>query len=255
MFLLECCVDSVVSAMAAVAGGANRLELCGNLPIGGTTPEPALLRQIRRRFVEEGIHWVKIRCLIRPRFGDFCYSESEMDVMEDAIKELRECGADGFAIGVLRPDGSLYEMKMKRLIKAAEGLPITLHRAFDMCKDPTRAMETAISLGIDTILTSGQEASAEEGVITLARLHTLAAGRIHIMAGAGINAEVIQQLYPETGIHTWHMSGKVTIESKMRYRQTGVSMGLPSMSEYEIWRTSEQKVRQAAEVLHCFQKN
>lgn len=255
MFLLECCVDSVESAMAAVAGGANRLELCGNLPIGGTTPEPALLRQIRRRFMEEGVEWVKIRCLIRPRFGDFYYSPAEMDVMEDGIRELRECGADGVAIGVLRPDGSLAETKMKRLIEAADGLPVTMHRAFDMCADPEKTMETAIDLGVDTILTSGLAKNVLVGADELTALHRKAAGRIHIMAGGGVNAEAIRRLYPMTGIHTWHMSGKVTVESKMRFRRAEVSMGLPSMSEYEIWRTSEQKVRQAAEVLHCFQKN
>ena len=115
MFLLECCVDSVESAMAAVAGGANRLELCGNLPIGGTTPEPALLRQIRRRFVEEGIHWVEIRCLIRPRFGDFCYSEAEMDVVWTYIgflrRKLKQIGAD-VEIRTIRGAGyALEEMR------------------------------------------------------------------------------------------------------------------------------------------------
>jgi len=139
--------------------------------------------------------------------------------------------------------------KMKELLQEASGLSVTLHRAFDMCRDPFQALDEAIQLEINTILTSGQKQSAWEGRELLAELIEKAGGRIDIMAGAGISAEVIEKLIPVTKGTSYHMSGKVTLDSKMKYRKADVSMGLPSLSEYEIWQTSEEAVRAAVEVL------
>lgn len=243
-YVLECCVDSVESAIHAANGGADRLELCSNLVIGGTTPDVALVKEIRK------YTGIRIHALIRPRFGDFCYSEHEVSLMKEQIRALKQAGVEGVVIGVLDEDGHLNVSVMQELMAEAQGLSVTLHRAFDMCCDPFEALETAIKLGINTILTSGQKQSAWEGRELLARLQEQAAGRIAIMAGAGIGAKTIGQLIPVTGIATYHMSGKVTLDSKMRYRQEGVSMGLPGISEYEIWQTSEELVREGAEVLH-----
>ena len=241
-YILECCVDSVESAINAAGGGASRIELCSNLIIGGTTPDISLVVEIRK-YTD-----IRIHALIRPRFGDFCYSKYEMEIMKSQIKALREAGVEGVVIGVLDEDGNLNLEAMKELIEAADGLSVTLHRAFDMCRDPYKAMEEAIALGVNTILTSGQKQSAWEGRELLADLIQKAAGRIDIMAGAGIGAAVIEKLISETKGTTYHMSGKITLDSKMKYRKEDVSMGLPSLSEYEIWQTSEAVVRAAVEV-------
>ena len=242
-FILECCVDSVESALNAVKGGASRLELCANRPIGGTTPDLALYHRIRKELE------IRIHALIRPRFGDFCYSNYEMDLMREQIRMFRQEKAQAVVIGVLNEDGELNLQAMERLIQEADGMSVTLHRAFDMCRDPFQALEDAVSLGVDTILTSGQRQSAWEGRELLAELVRKAAGRIDIMSGGGISADVIRRLRPITGGTSYHMSGKVTLQSPMRYRKAEVSMGLPSLSEYEIWQTSGEKVAEAVQAL------
>ena len=242
-YILECCVDSVESAINAANGGATRLELCSNLVIGGTTPDVALVKEIRK-YTD-----IRIHALIRPRFGDFCYTVHEMEIMKSQIKALKEAGVEGVVIGVLDEEGNLNLSAMRELMKEAEGMSVTLHRAFDMCVNPYEALEDAINLGVNTILTSGQKQSAWEGRALLAELIEKAQGRIDIMAGAGIGATVIEKLVPETKGTSYHMSGKITLDSPMRYRKEDVSMGLPSLSEYEIWQTSEEHVRIAVEVL------
>ena len=194
-YILETCVDSVESAMAAAEGGADRLELCSNLIIGGTTPGPWLFEEIRKRSD------IRIHALIRPRFGDFCYTDAEFSMIRN------------------------------------------------VCADPIEAMEQAISLGIDTILTSGQKNTCLQGAELLKELETRSQGRITIQAGSGVGAEVIRQLYPLTGIKAYHMSGKVVTDSAMQFRKEGVNMGLPTFSEYEIWRTDIENVRAAKKVL------
>lgn len=247
-YILECCVDSVESALNAEKGGASRLELCAGLPVGGTTPSLSLFHRIRKESD------IRIHVLIRPRFGDFCYSEYEMDVMKEEIRMFREAKAQAVVIGVLDADGNLDIPSMEKLIQEAGGMDVTLHRAFDVCRDPYKTMEEAVKLGINTILTSGQRQSAWEGRDVIRRLICQSEGRIDIMAGGGVNAEVIERLYPVTGGSSYHMSGKIVSDSAMRYRKEGVSMGLPFMSEYEIWRTSEEKVREALQALKNAQK-
>jgi copper homeostasis protein len=244
--ILECCVDSVESALNAAKGGASRLELCSNLIIGGTTPDVALVKEIRK-YTD-----IRIHALIRPRFGDFCYTEHEMEIMKLQIRNLKAAGVEGVVIGVLDENGNLDILKIQELLQETTGLSVTLHRAFDMCCNPYEALEQAISLGINTILTSGQKQSAWEGRELLAELVKNADGRIDIMAGAGICASVIKQLLPVTKGTSYHMSGKVTLNSPMKYRKSDVRMGLPSLSEYEIWQTSEDAVREAIEVLVQF---
>lgn len=245
-FILEACVDSVESALAAAKGGADRLELCGSLVIGGTTPNPWLFQEIRKHTD------IRIHALIRPRFGDFCYTDEEFILIREAVKEFRRLGAEGVVIGILNPDGTLNMEQMKHLMEDAEGMSVTLHRAFDVCADPYETMEQAISLGIDTILTSGQKNICTAGADLLKDLVEKSAGRITIQVGSGVNADVIRELQPKTGATAFHMSGKVTMDSEMEYRREGVNMGLPSLSEYEIWRTDEEAVRRARQVLDGF---
>ena len=240
--ILEVCVDSVESAVNAELGDADRLELCGDLIVGGVTPSLALYERIREK-VKLPIH-----VLLRPRFGDFLYSDEELEVLIRQAKMFSEAGADNLVIGCLTPDGRLDLEAMKRIIDAANGTPINLHRAFDMCRDLDEALEDAKKLGVVSILTSGGVASAKEGAKVLDNLKKNA-GDIDIMAGAGMNAQNIKFMLNTTSLTSFHMSGKKVLESKMEYRNPNVSMGLPSLSEYEIWQTSEAAVREAVEVL------
>ena len=242
-YILETCVDSVESALAAERGGADRLELCSNLIIGGTTPGVCLFEEIRERSD------MCIHVLIRPRFGDFCYSEDEFRVILREIRCFRKLGADGVVIGILKPDGALDMARMRRLMEESGDMSVTLHRAFDVCADPFEAMDQAKELGIDTILTSGQKNHCLEGKELLKQLVSRENGQITIQVGAGVDARTIREIQPYTGARAFHMSGKEILESPMVYRKEGVSMGLPSFSEFEIFRTQEENIRQARKVL------
>lgn len=245
--LIEACVDSYASGMAAARGGADRLELCANLAIGGTTPSTAAFRQLRRDC------GVKINVLIRPRFGDFLYTEAEMEEMCEEIEIFRDLGANGIVIGALTPEGDLDGEKMERLIACAGGAGVTLHRAFDMTRDPFAALEAAIALGCTTILTSGQAKDVTAGKDLLREIFLKAAGRIDIMAGCGVKKWNIREIHDHTGIHVFHTTGrKDPLDSGMVYRKSTVYMGLPSLSEYEIWQTDEQEFRECARIVHSF---
>lgn len=242
---LEGCVDSYDSAVAACRGGADRLELCANLAIGGTTPSAALFRQVRRDCR------VRINVLIRPRFGDFLYSEMEVEEMAETVRQFRGLGADGVVVGALTPDGALDEDVMARLMDAAGKLDVTLHRAFDMTRDPLETLEAAVKLGCRTILTSGQAGDALAGAETLRAVLTRAAGRIEIMAGCGVRKENILEIHRRAGVWCFHTTGRRgSVDSGMRYRKAAVSMGLPSLSEYELWKTDEEEFRACAELVH-----
>ena len=241
--ILEVCVDSVESAVNAELGGADRIELCGDLIVGGITPSLALYERIREK-TELPIH-----VLLRPRFGDFLYSEEELEVLIRQAKMFAEAGADNLVIGCLTPEGRLDLESMKRIIDAADGTPVNLHRSFDMCRDLGEALEDAKTLGVVSILTSGGVASAKEGAKVLDELKKNA-GDIDIMAGAGMNAQNIKFMLNTTSITSFHMSGKKVLESNMQYRNPNVNMGLPTLSEYEIIQTDVQEVRAAKLVMN-----
>lgn len=242
-YILEGCVDSVESAVIATRAGADRLELCGNLMIGGTTPTAAMFRQIRK------VCDNRINVLIRPRFGDFCYTAHEVAVMEQEITMFRELGADGVVIGALTPDGAVDWEIMERLIAKADGMWITLHRAFDMCREPYKELEQAVTHGIDAILTSGQEDNCLKGKACIRKLTEQSNGRIQILAGSGVKPEILEEMITDTGVTAFHMSGKEVLDSPMRYRKPNVHMGLCSISEYDIWRTNGETMQKAAEIL------
>lgn len=246
---LEVCVDSTASALAARAGGADRLELCADLAIGGTTPSLALVRQVK---AETGL---PVRALLRPRMGDFCYDAWELAQMEALAADLVRAGADGIVTGVLTPDGALDIPAMERICTAARQaagdrpVVLALHRAFDVCRDAAACLEAACALGMSTILTSGQAADAFTGRALLAQIQQQAAGRIEILAGSGVNAGNIPLLARETGILSYHLSGKRTIPSRMNFRREGVPMGLPGFEEFELWQTDPDAVRKARQAL------
>ena len=242
-FLLECATDSVESALAAAKGGADRLELCANLIIGGTTPTLALYDEVRSHSD------IPLFILIRPRFGDFVYSDYEANVICREIEMFQKAGAEGVVIGSLNKDGSLNAEHMKRFIDSAKDMSITLHRAFDMCADPFATLQQAKELGVNTILTSGQAPSSLEGIELYEKLIEKANGEISILAGGGIKASTIEKLLEQTSLTAFHMSGKIVVESGMEFRNPTVSMGLPGISEYNIWLTDENNVREARRVL------
>lgn len=242
-YLLEACIDSFASAMAAEAGGAMRYELCANLVIGGTTPSIGLFKRIK------AASDLPIRVLIRPRFGDFLYTEDEIAIMEEDIRLFRELGAEGIVTGALNPDGTLNVLAMRRFKQAAGPLGFTLHRAIDVSQDAFATLETAIDLGVDTILTSGQAASAIQGRELLGRLQAEAGDRLTILVAAGVSADVIRELGMAQGLFAFHLSGKEVLDSKMEFRRPSVSMGLPGLSEFEIWQTAEAGIRAARNCL------
>lgn len=257
-YILEVCADSVESALSAKAGGATRLELCANLVIGGTTPGYELFEQVKK---ETGL---PIRVLIRPRFGDFLYSEYEYQQMLCDVRHFAEAGADGVVIGSLNADGTLNEAQMRGLARAAGGCGITLHRAFDVCADPFGTLQKAAELGVDTILTSGQEAGCMQGRELIRQLvraaehgawdgrETSAAQRqMTILVGAGVVSSNIKEIAMTTGAHAFHMSGKKLMDSGMRYRNERVHMGIEGLSEFELYRTDEEEIRRASRILQA----
>ena len=244
--LLEVCVDSFASAMAAAEGGADRLELCSALTMGGLTPYEMLLRQIKERIS------IPVRCLMRPRAGDFLYTPEELELLRLQILQLKEAGADGFVIGCLDKDGNLDAEAMKPLVEACGDRGITLHRCIDVSADPLQTYRDAAALGIDTVLTSGGAGSCKLGMETIRQMIGLR-DQTHgpeVLIGAGVNAAVIEAFLQDVpGSRAFHMSGKTEIESGMIFRREGVPMGAPGLDEWHIQVTSADAVAKARTVL------
>ena len=240
--VLEICADSLASVRSALRGGADRIELCAALAVGGLTPYEALLRQIR---AESDI---PVRCLMRPRAGDFLYTPEERNMLRDQILRLKAAGADGFVIGCLDAQGNLDKAAMEPLVEACGGKGITLHRCIDVSRDPVAVYLDAKELGIDTVLTSGGASNCTEGKAVIGRLLRLRdeLSGPEILIGAGVKASVIRQFRREfPGARAFHMSGKTELESGMVFRKVGVPMGLPGFDEWHIQQTGEDAVREA----------
>lgn len=240
--ILEVAVDSLASARAAIAGGADRLELCSALALGGLTPYAELLRQIR---AESSI---PIRCLMRPRGGDFLYTREEIMMMAAQIETLRALGASGFVIGCLDAQGDLDATAMAPLLKAAEGAGLTLHRCIDVSLDPCKTYLDAGAMGFDTVLTSGAAGSCLMGMETIGKLLQLrdSTQGPEVLIGSGVNAKAIaafKEHFPQ--VRAFHMSGKADMESGMVFRREGVPMGIPGLDEWHIQQTDVGNVRAA----------
>ena len=219
MYKFEICANSVASCIAAQEGGANRVELCAGIPEGGTTPSYGMIRNAR-----ESIS-IALNVIIRPRGGDFLYSEHEIQEMLYDIQVAKELGADGLVFGCLNPDGSVDISAMSRLMKAAGDTPVTFHRAFDHTNYPFKALEDIISLGCTRILTSGCRPTALEGVDLLAQLVEKAGGRIIIMPGCGVKENNIAEIARLSGAREFHFSARESVESGMVFRNPDVAMG------------------------------
>ena len=256
MAILEVCTGSITSVLHAAEGGAGRIELCSGLDEGGLTPSIGLIQAAMQ------VEGIKKHVLIRPRGGDFLYTEVELDIMVDDILAARRAGVDGVVVGALTADGDVDVEACQRFLDAARGeyvdfaegdldeayfLPpvsVTFHRAFDLCRDPFTALETLVALGFDRILTSGQAATAAEGLPLLRQLVERAAGRIVIMPGCGVNAQNAAHILAATGATEIHASARAAWPSQMRFRHQGVSMGKPGSDEYATKETDVETVRQ-----------
>ena len=244
--VLEICVDSLSSARAAIAGGADRIELCSALAVGGLTPCEMLLRQIR----EES--QIPVRCLMRPRGGDFLYEKEEIDLLRRQILQLKAAGADGFVIGCLTAEGELDAGAMEPLIEACGEKGLTLHRCIDVSRDPVQTYLKAGAMGIDTVLTSGGASSCLGGMEVIGQLLSLRDSGNHpeVLIGTGVKAEVIRKFREACpAASAFHMSGKREIESGMRFRREGVPMGLPGLDEWHIQQTDPAAVRAARQAM------
>ena len=217
--ILEACVDSVEAAVAAQQGGADRVELCADLLEGGCTPSAGTI-QLARRLLN-----IRVHVMIRPRGGDFCYSEAEFEAMKLDIVFARQAGADGVVLGILKEDGAVDVKRMQTLIEIARPLSVTFHRAFDVSRDPYEAMEALIGLGVHRILTSGQEPSVLEGLDLIAGLVKQAGDRVIIMPGAGITERNLSKIVAQSGAREFHVYAPVTFEGRMKYRNPRVFMG------------------------------
>lgn len=230
--LLEVAANSVASALAAQEGGAGRVELCAALELGGVTPSYAEIATARDQLA------IPLYVLIRPRGGDFLYNDFECEVMQRDIEMCVALGCDGVVLGVLDAQGQVDAARCRALVSAAGPLGITFHRAFDMVREPARALEALIDLGCERVLTSGAQASAIEGAAQIRALLAQAAGRLVVMPGAGVHARNIGELAQATGAKEFHASAKQQLPSRMRHRQPG----LDAMAVGE-WRSDATEIR------------
>lgn len=220
MYKFEVCANSVESCVEAQRGGADRVELCAGIPEGGTTPSYGDIVMARKLLITTKLH-----VIIRPRGGDFLYSDLEREIMLEDVRMARRLGVDGVVFGALTADGDIDMDFMRQLMAESEGMSVTFHRAFDVCRNPFVALEQIIELGCDRILTSGQMPKAEDGVDLLKQLVEKAGDRIIIMPGCGVNAGNIAKIAQITGAKEFHFSARSKHESGMQFRKSRVSMG------------------------------
>ena len=218
-FKLEICVDNVDSAIEAQVAGADRIELCNNLMEGGTTPGYGTIVSARNNLT------IGLNVLIRPRTGDFLYSDLEYDTMRRDIELCGELGVDGIVLGILRADGSVDLERTARLIEHAHPMSATFHRAFDLCSDPVKGLENIIDTGAGRLLTSGQENSVYDGADLISTLVERAVNRIIVMPGGGINVRNIAHLAARTGAKEFHLTGRKVIDSEMIFKKESVALG------------------------------
>lgn len=236
--LVEVCLDSVESAAAAEAGGAHRVELCAGLVEGGITPSAGTIEATRRAI------GIDLHVMIRPRGGDFHYSATEVESMRRDIEVARDAGAEGVVLGALRTDGAVDGDLVARLVAAARPMSVTFHRAFDMTRDPVEALEALIELGVDRLLTSGQEATIVEGLELVGELVARAGERIVVMPGCGVTPRNLGRVLRATGASEVHVVGTEVVESPMRFRNPRCVMGTSlHPPEYRREVTAAERVR------------
>ena len=235
--MVEVCANGVESCIAAQEGGADRVELCAGIPEGGTTPSYGEIKVARRVLTTTRLH-----VIIRPRGGDFLYTDLEVERMAEDIGVCRQLGVDGVVFGCLNADGTFDLEKNRYLVECSRGMSVTCHRAFDRAVNPEQALEDVIALGFDRILTSGQQPKAEQGIDLLAKLNRQADGRIILMAGSGVTEQNIRRIREATGLTEFHFSGRESFGSAMQYVNPNLYMGRPGANEAALDYTTARRV-------------
>jgi len=243
--LLEVCVNSVESALAAERGGANRVELCDNINEGGTTPSLGMVSTVRKRIS------IGLNVLIRPRGGDFLYNSDEIEIIKTDILALKNIGVDGFVFGCLTSDGNVDIKLCSQLIEICYPQKTTFHRAYDMTENANKAFDDINRLGFDYLLTSGQKQTVYLGSELIANLiKKYDKSNCKIMPGGGVNEENITNIAQFTKAQAFHVSLRKTVKSKMKFRKNSVIMGkLTEKEEYEHYITDENRVKKIVEIL------
>lgn len=241
---IEICVDNAQSACAAEAGGAERIELCNSLTEGGTTPSAGLIEVVRNSID------IDIHVLIRPRRGDFLFSDMEFEIMKKDIAIAKQLGTNGVVLGILKKDGNVDMERMHILIEHALPMSTTFHRAFDLTPDPLKALDDLLHLKIDRLLTSGQQKTALLGANLIRELILMAKEKLTIMPGGGINPGNIRDIAKITGAKEFHSSALIKIESKMDFRKKDISMAKKqALSEFEIRIADSNRIKSMLEAV------
>ncbi|SFI37050.1 copper homeostasis protein [Tindallia magadiensis] len=240
--VLEVCVDSYTSLMTAIKAGADRIELCSALNMGGLTPSYGFMQQAK------DVSGVEIYVMIRPRSGDFLYDDGEYETMKKDVEKVKKEGFHGIVIGFLKADGRLDLERLEEMVKLADPLKVVLHRAFDDANQPEKEIPKLIEMGIQRILTSGQRKTATEGVEYIQSIEKEFGKEITIMPGAGVSAENIETLYKKTGCTHYHMSGKTEVGSRMEYREC-IQRSQTPPQEFMLQRADYEKIRAAKKQL------
>lgn len=246
MIHLEICANSIASAMAAQAGGADRIELCENLNAGGTTPGFGTMT-LARKLLNIPIH-----VLIRPRPGDFLYSEAEFACMKMDIHACKEMEINGVVIGILKKDGQIDVDRCLELAELARPMSLTFHRAFDLCADPYRALEEIIELGFDRILTAGQESNVTAGALFLHQLSRKAEGRISIMPGSGVNEDNVSLILEACGATEIHLTAGSWLTSAMEFHHPRTRLSNPAEDDFRVYETNPVRVRAIRTLLDTY---
>jgi copper homeostasis protein len=235
--ILEVCAGSLASALAAQEGGAFRVELCDNLYEGGTTPSIGTIELARLKLS------IKLHVIIRPRGGDFLYTDLEYVIIKRDVERCRNSHVDGIVIGFLLADGRIDVERTREIVDLARPMAVTFHRAFDMSRDPFEALEDLKLAGVDRILTSGQKNQAPDGAELIARLIRQSAGKIIIMPGGGLNEHNIKGFALQVHAEEYHATLRHPVESGMIFKRSDVFMGgLPAIPEFSILETDPRRV-------------
>jgi copper homeostasis protein len=244
MINLEVCANTLTSALAAQEGGAIRVELCDNLGEGGTTPSYGQIKLARKLLN------IRLYVLIRPREGDFLYSDIEFEIIKADVQNCIDLGCDGIVIGILNADGGIDKARCAQLVQMATkaGLGVTFHRAFDLCNDMNKALEEIIEMGCERILTSGGKSTAMEGANVIAHLIERAAGRIIIMPGSGVDEHTVADLVHFTKANEVHSSARNPVKSKMQYHNDHIILSRDMLDENSILMTDAKKVKRIIEL-------
>jgi copper homeostasis protein len=232
--LIEACVDSVESAFAAERGGARRLELCDNLADGGTTPSAGMIAAVKASVL------IPVFVIVRPRGGGFVYSNAEVDVMRRDVEAAVALGVDGVVVGALRPDARVDSLSIQPLVAAAQGRPVTFHRAFDLVSDQYEALDMLAAAGISRVLTSGGASTAAEGADTIASLVRAAGARLTVMAGGSIREENVAELVRRSGVREIHVRGTRLRQTRMTPPNSRVRLRKPLPEDEGAWEETDE---------------